>query len=39
MDEVKELARLIKIRNGIHIDIAKIIDRPAQIGHMGEFIA
>lgn len=39
MDELKSLANLIKRRNAIDDDIAKIIDRPAERGHIGEFVA
>lgn len=34
-----KLADLIKARNAIDDQIAAIIDRPASIGHIGEFIA
>ena len=37
--ELAELARLIQERNVIASQITGIIDRPAQIGHIGEFIA
>src|SRR5438034_11762927 len=39
MSELKRLAELIGRRNEIEVQIAKIIERPAQIGHLGEFIA
>ncbi len=34
-----KLAELIKVRNQIANEISSLIDRPAQIGHVGEFIA
>lgn len=34
-----QLAALIKTRNAIDREIAAVIDRPASIGHIGEFIA
>jgi hypothetical protein len=39
MDDLFKLAQLIKIRNQTEIDITNLIGRPAQIGHIGEFIA
>lgn len=39
MDELSRLAELIKTRNAVASDIAAIIGRPAQIGHLGEYIA
>jgi len=39
MDKLAELADLIKQRNKVETRIAKIIGRPAQIGHVGEYIA
>jgi hypothetical protein len=39
MDELKQLADLIKERNQIHTRISSIIGRPATMGHLGEFIA
>jgi hypothetical protein len=39
MDELKLLADLIKQKNKIEKEIGKIIDRPAIIGHVGEYIA
>ena len=39
MDELKSLADLIKQRNLIDDEIAAIIDRPAERGHIGEFVA
>lgn len=37
--ELGQLADLIKARNAIDDQIAAIIDRPASIGHIGEYIA
>ena len=37
--ELRRLARLIKQRNEVERDVASIIERPMQIGHVGEFIA
>ena len=37
--ELEELAELIKVRNQIANEISSLIGRPAQIGHVGEFIA
>jgi hypothetical protein len=39
MNDLAQLAKLIKIRNQTEIDITNLIGRPAQIGHIGEFIA
>jgi len=39
MTERRRLAELIRRRNEIEIQITGIIKRPAQIGHLGEFIA
>lgn len=39
MDELGELAKLIRERNIIDKDISSLICRPALIGHVGEFIA
>ncbi len=39
MDELEALAHLIKQRNTIARKIADLTGRPAQIGHLGEFIA
>jgi len=38
-DELAALAELIHRRNRTEIEITRIINRPAQIGHIGEFIA
>lgn len=37
--EMRKLAALIKKRNAIEADLAAIINRPGEIGHVGEFIA
>lgn len=39
MEELKKLADLIHKRNEISTEITEIIGRPAQIGHLGEYIA
>ncbi len=39
MDNLKQLARLIDNRNQIEREITALIDRPAAIGHIGEYIA
>ena len=36
---IEKLAALIRERNAIDDEIAKIIERPAQIGHVGEWLA
>lgn len=36
--DLKRLARLLHARNANEIEITKIIERPAQLGHVGEFI-
>jgi hypothetical protein len=36
---LNRLSRLISTINGVSKDIASVIGRPAQIGHLGEFIA
>jgi Family of unknown function (DUF6998) len=38
-EELTELARLIRIKNSIDGRIAKIVGRPALIGHVGEYMA
>ncbi len=38
-DRLETLASLIRERNEVSARIAEIINRPAQIGHVGEFIA
>ena len=39
MSEIEELASLIRQRNQVAQEITRIIGRPAQIGHIGEYIA
>jgi len=39
IEELTELARLIRTKNSIDRKIAKIVGRPALIGHVGEYIA
>ncbi len=39
MQDMRDLAKLIRDRNSIARRITEIIDRPAQIGHIGEYIA
>ena len=39
MDDLTQLADLIKRRNSVARDIAALIGRPAQIGHIGEYVA
>jgi len=39
MDDLKLLAALLAQRNEISSEITRIVGRPAQIGHVGEFIA
>jgi hypothetical protein len=39
MDDLIQLAELIRTRNAVMKQIAHIIQRPALIGHVGEFIA
>lgn len=39
MDTLLKLSQLIKARNAIDDVIAGIINRPALVGHMGEYIA
>jgi len=38
-EDVSELARLVRTRNEVSAEIAALIGRPAQIGHIGEYIA
>ena len=38
-DELGRLASLIRQRNRVDGEIAAIIDRPAHVGHIGEFVA
>lgn len=37
--ELEQLARAIKQRNVVAAEIARIVDRPALIGSVGEYIA
>jgi len=39
MSSLERLAELIRARNANEVEIAQITSRPAQIGHLGEFIA
>jgi len=39
MDDITRLAQLIQTRNEVAKDIASLIGRPANIGHVGEYIA
>lgn len=39
MDNLTKLSELLKAQNQIHYEISKIIKRPAQHGHIVEFIA
>jgi hypothetical protein len=39
MDDLKKLAELIKKRNSLGGEITALIDHPAEIGHIGEYIA
>ncbi|HLA08378.1 MAG TPA: hypothetical protein VJ022_13095 [Anaerolineales bacterium] len=39
MNELSKLSQLIKTRNQTETEITALISRPAQIGHIGEFIA
>ena len=39
MDDLVRLAELIRARNAVARDIATLIGRPAQLGHIGEHIA
>src|SRR5437667_2637553 len=39
MENLKSLARLIRQRNEIEVKITEIIGRPAQLGHIGEYLA
>ena len=39
MDDIARLAKLIETKNAIDNDIGSIIGRPANIGHLGEYIA
>ena len=37
--DLQRLAELIRARNATKVEITSIIHRPAQIGHIGEYIA
>ena len=37
--DIEQLAELIRVRNANEVAISRIIGRPAQIGHIGEYIA
>ncbi len=39
MDDLEKLVVLIRQRNEVEVEITRIIGRPAQIGHLGEYIA
>jgi len=39
MTDLRKLAELIRRRNAVGREIAALIGRPAQIGHLGEHIA
>lgn len=39
MNQLNRLAMLIKERNKVEVEITAIINRPVQIGHIGEYIA
>ena len=39
MDDLVQLAGLIRRRNQLEQEITALIQRPAQIGHLGEYIA
>lgn len=39
VERLRELARLLAQRNAIDKQIANLIGRPAQLGHLGEFVA
>lgn len=39
MDDLAQLAELIKKRNALEREITVLIGRPAEIGHIGEYIA
>jgi hypothetical protein len=39
MEELENLARLIKARNKIDDEIASVIGRPPERGHVGEYVA
>ncbi len=39
MDDLIQLADLVRKRNALERQITALIGRPAQIGHIGEYIA
>lgn len=39
VERLKRLAQLIATRNAVSKQITQLMGRPAQIGHVGEFIA
>jgi hypothetical protein len=39
MDNLSQLANLVKKRNSLELEITALTDRPAEIGHLGEYIA
>lgn len=39
MDKLRALSELVARRNAVSTEIAAILDRPAQLGHLGEFVA
>jgi hypothetical protein len=39
MDDLRKLADLVRQRNDLEVEIAGIIQRLAQIGHIGEYVA
>jgi len=38
-EEVRRLAGLLRVRNAADLDIADLIGRPVERGHLGEWIA
>ena len=39
MKELEQLSKVIRLKNGVDDEIARIIGRPALIGHTGEYVA
>jgi len=39
MKDIDQLAEVMKQKNAVDVEITKIVDRPALIGHVGEYIA
>jgi len=39
MEDLTRLAELIRTRNAVAAEIAALIGRPAQLGHVGEYVA